>query len=77
MLVDIATSLSLPLIFHSHLKCRLNILFGASSMEQKPRSASSYQSKIEGLKERIKQKCSPLFDKFVAADLILWKVCYF
>ena len=34
-------------------------------------------SEIEGLKERIKQKCSLLLDKFIAADHVLWKVCDF
>jgi hypothetical protein len=32
---------------------------------------------IDDLKERIKQKCSLLLDKFAAKDLILWKVRYF
>jgi Crinkler effector protein N-terminal domain len=34
-------------------------------------------SDIDGLKDSIKQKCSPMLEKFDAADLILWKVCYF
>jgi hypothetical protein len=34
-------------------------------------------SDIDDLKNTIKQRRSRLLDKFDAADLILWKVCYF
>jgi hypothetical protein len=34
-------------------------------------------SNISHLKRRIKQECSPDLDKFSAANLILWQVCYF
>jgi hypothetical protein len=69
----------LSLIFHSHLKCRLPytlwcFIEGAKTVFKVD---IPIDSDIDDLKDSIKQKSSPHLDKFDAADLILWKVCYF